>query len=90
MLLTFIGFCCLEWKMARLEPRWVGLVLPLNWFLVITFVMLLSAVEDLQLGDLGNFSWLGIIVPFITFNIPTMIYLTVYISSRSKMKKKRR
>lgn len=85
-----IAICFIEYKLARLEGKWPGLILP-----IISFAIAL-------MGSLGNVMYTvkpdgseptnllaPVAVSFLYLNIPTLILMLIYLYQRDKKTKKR-
>ncbi|MGN0136568.1 hypothetical protein [Anaerotignum sp.] len=80
LLAVMIGICVLEWFLSKREPWWLGLLLPLLFFLLGTIPML-NLLEETSAGE--------VLLTFILGNIPTWILLLIYILNRQNLKKNR-
>ena len=86
VLVFFVGFLVLQIFLSRSESRWPGLILP-----AITFMYSLLAV--LSVAVFEDSSIWGVVIPmlitFISYNIPTVILLGIYVTCRKKRKLKK-
>lgn len=75
-----IGVCILEWFLSRKEPWWLGLLLPVLFFLLGT-IPVLNLLAGTSAGK--------ILITFLIGNIPTWILLLIYVVNRQKLRKNR-
>lgn len=80
LLAVMIGICILEWFLSRKEPWWLGLLLPVLFFLLGTIPVL-----NLLVGTSAG----KILITFLIGNIPTWILLLIYVVNRQKLRKDR-
>lgn len=84
---AFIASFFVQAKMSNLKPMWVGLVLPIHWIFITILFTLMSIVIDFQDGLGGPDIIIGGIAVFIIFNVPTVIYIIIYLICRLKASK---
>lgn len=80
LLAVMIGICVLEWFLSKREPWWLGLLLPVLFFLLGT-IPVLNLVVRTSAGQ--------VLLTFFLGNIPTWILLLIYMVNRQKLKKNR-
>ena len=74
---VLLGVIVLQWFLSRQKNKWLGLILPILACLN-SLLMVLNVVKG------GN-----IAAVFLLSNIPTIILLVIYFSSREKFRKKK-
>lgn len=80
LLAVMIGICVLEWFLSKKEPWWLGLLLPVLFFLMGT-IPVLNLVVRISVGQ--------VLLTFFLGNIPTWILLLIYAGTRRNLKKNR-
>lgn len=80
LLAVMIGICVLEWFLSKKEPWWLGLLLPVLFFLMGT-IPVLNLVIRTYVGQ--------VLLTFFLGNIPTWILLLIYVAGRQKLRKNR-
>ena len=81
-LVFIVGGVLLEIFLARREPKWPGLVLP-----VLTLLYSLAmACNVAAIGD--SFPWGALLGTLAVGNIPTVVLLAIYVACREKQRKR--
>lgn len=81
-LVFIVGGVLLEIFLARREPKWPGLVLP-----VLTLLYSLAmACNVAAIGD--SFPWGALLGTLVAGNIPTVVLLAIYVACREKQRKR--
>ena len=81
-LVFIVGGVLLEVFLARREPKWPGLVLP-----VLTLLYSLAmACKVAAIGD--SFPWGALLGTLVVGNIPTVVLLAIYVACREKQRKR--
>ena len=81
-LVFIVGGVLLEIFLARREPKWPGLVLP-----VLTLLYSLAmACNVAEIVD--SFPWGALLGPLVGGNIPTVVLLAIYVACREKQRKR--
>ena len=78
LLAVMIGICVLEWFLSKKEPWWLGLLLPVLFFLMGT-IPVLNLIAGPSVGQ--------VLLTFFLGNVPTWILLSIYVVNRQKLKK---
>lgn len=78
-ILILLGATCLQVFLSRRKDKILGLVLP-----VLTFLRSLNIVFSLWKSDIAPMEVLAL---FLFSNIPTMIFIIIYILGRKKIKR---
>jgi len=84
MLLIFLAGCIwLQIFLSKRENKWLGLIIPL-----ICLVFAIMTVFSLSLyTNTGIISVLATVIPvFLISNIPTLLFLAIYLACREKFK----
>lgn len=98
MLAIIAGLIYLQFRLSKSENKYVGLVLPIMFFLlslIVVFsqvayyetkVMLDGVVTEQNIvKDIGIENYIALIFPFLICNIPTAILTAIYLGERSKI-----
>ncbi len=79
-LAVLVGICVLEWFLAKREQWWLGLLLPVLFFLLGT-IPVLNLIAGPSVGQ--------VLIIFVIGNMPTWILLLIYVAGRQKLRKNR-
>lgn len=80
------GFLILQIFLSRSESKWSGLILPAITFMVSLIALLsVAAFEDVSFWSVMSV----MLIAFISYNIPTVIFLGIYAACRSRRRKKK-
>gem|GEM_PF-374759 len=98
MLAIIAGLIYLQFRLSKSENKYVGLVLPIMFFLLSlivvlgqvayyeTKVMLDGVVTEQNIvKDIGIENYIALIFPFLICNIPTAVLMAIYLGERSKI-----
>ncbi|MCQ2443364.1 MAG: hypothetical protein MJ077_09710 [Oscillospiraceae bacterium] len=70
--------------LSKRESRYPGMVLPVLSLLFALVAVLGCVMYEYEKGDI-----FVLVIPFLLFNIPTVIHLTIYFACREKFSKKK-
>ena|SRR5690554_2339903 len=78
----FIGSIFLQFYLSKQSNKWLGLVLPITTFSysLLRLFIVISIFDGASKADIGM-----AITLFLTFNIPTIVMLTIYFVLRKKV-----
>ena len=84
LIAILIGTVILQVFLSRMENKWIGLILPALSFFIASIIGIGRIIYDFQ----TSFSViLADILTFLLYNIPTAIFLLIYLTCREKFKK---
>lgn len=92
-ILVFAGIIWLQVLLSKKENRWLGLILPIISLLYSIFVISLVSTYsyNMETGELVSMlpNPLGVLFIFILLNIPTLIFILIYLSQRKQIKRRK-
>ena len=102
MLAIIAGLIYLQLRLSRSGNKYVGLVLPVIFFLLSLIVVLgqvayfetkvmINGVvtEQNVVRNVGVENYIALIFPFLIFNIPTIVLTAIYLGERSRISTKK-
>ncbi|MEG1519799.1 MAG: hypothetical protein RR458_02310 [Clostridia bacterium] len=84
--LFFIGFCILQVNLSKKENKWLGLIIPIASFAIISLFLVMNYGYNVKADPALIWQLFAIIA---LCNIPTYIFLGIYFVVRKIMKKKK-
>lgn len=86
LIAVFVGLCFLESYLSKSKNKWLGRILPIFSFslsVIITLIYLLNFMAGTQVWQVI----LTLILVFVIYNIPTVIFVVIYKCQREKLAK---